>query len=166
MDQHSMRRYAGAIAAAGAIFAVTGCGILFPKEKTPIVAQEFFERRFDAVCDSGTLIPLSSITTVEWDEAFIFPEGTSPEKFKAATGNPPIDWGIFGKYTPEDYLMVLQKDGKFVEVIQFRPGRIHGNREHPSFGYDADVLVRMTETDHGCYGELVPVQFADEGTDQ
>ena len=149
---------------AGVIFGLTGCGVLFPQKESPVVLPDAFLERLDAVCDPNTLIQLSSITTVEWDEAFVFPEGTPPELFEATTGNPPIDWGIFGKHTPEDYLMVLQQDGEIVEVMQFRPGRIRGNLAHPSLAYDADVLVRMTQADLGCYGELVPLQFAEEGT--
>ena len=115
-----------------------------------------FLTRLDAVCDRNTLVPLTSLTSVDWDEVFVFPEGTSPKVFEQETGHPAIDWGVFGRFTPSDSLMVLQKDGEFVEIIQFLPAQIHGNREHPSFSYDTDVLVRMTPTDHGCYGELVP----------
>lgn len=156
MKRHAQRRCVGALAAAVSFLALTGCGILFPREEVPVVSGEAFLNRFDAVCETDAMIPLSSLTTVEWDEAFVFPEGTSPEQFEAATGNPALRWAAFGKYTPGDSLLVLQKGGKFVQVTPFTPAHIHGNREHPSFAYDADVLVRMTQADLGCYGELVP----------
>ena len=166
MKHRLRRRCACALLTAAVIPGLTGCGILFPQEEIPVVSGEAFLNRFDAVCETDAMIPLSSLTTVEWDEAFVFPEGTSPEQFEAATGNPAIEWAFFGKYTPGDSLLVLQKGGKFVEIIEFRPAQIHGNREHPSFRYDTDVLVRMGQTDHGCFGELVPVQFANEGTER
>ena len=160
MNRMTMRRYAGAVAAAAVIFGLTGCGVLFPQEQPPVVHSASFLKRFNAVCNPGSMIPLRSITTVEWDEAFVFPEATSPEVFEATTGNPAIEWAAFGNYTPGDSLLVLQKDGEFVEVIEFIPAQIYGNREHPSFAYDADVLVRMTQNEIGCYGELVPAQTA------
>lgn len=56
--------------------------------------------------------------------------------------------------------MVLQNEGNIVQVTQFLPGKLHGNREKPSFSYAADALVKMTETDFGYYGELVPASEA------
>ena len=155
MKHRLARRCTCALLTAGVLSGLAGCGVFFPQEMAPVVPSTAFEQRFDAVCDSDAMISLRSLTTVEWDEVFVFPEGTSAEKFEAATGNPALNWAT-GSHTPTESLMVLQKDGKFVEIVQFLSGNIYGNIEHPSFRYDADVLVRMTETDHGCYGELVP----------
>lgn len=161
--RHRVSKYcACTLLTAGLVCGLTGCGLLSLQEQPPVVSSDGFLERFNAVCNPGSTIPLKSITTVEWDEAFVFPEATSPELFEAATGNPAIEWIAFGNYTPGDSLLVLQKDGEFVEVIEFTPAQIYGNLEHPSFAYDVDVLVRMNQTDHGCFGELVPVQSAQE----
>ena len=166
MNRHARRRCVGAFAAVVALLALTGCGVRPSQETAPIVPQEAFVERFNAVCDTGATIPLRSLTTVVWDRVSLFPEGTLAEKYEEETGHKARLWAAHGTVTPADYLMVLQNEGEIVEMVIFLPGKIFGNRDHPSFSYDADVLVRMTETDYGCFGELVPAQFADEGTDE
>lgn len=135
---------------------VAGCSTKPQQDPSPVVSQDNFVERFNATCEDQELIPLSSLTAVNWDRAYLFPEGTSGEKYKAETGSEPINWSASGTRTPPESLLVLQQDGAVIEAIQLNPATVIGNREQPRFSYSADVLIKMTQTEFGCFGELIP----------
>lgn len=162
MSKQILKCFTNTLVAVLLLGGAAGCAPRVEREPNPVVSQDAFVERFDAVCDPGALIPLSELTTVQWDRVSLFPEGTPAEKYEAETGSKAVDWGVFGTRTPPETFMALQNSGEVVELIQFLPGIIYGNLDDPSFSYDADVLLRMTETDHGCYGELVPATSAQD----